>query len=112
MKGIANVIAASEKGQKNVGVTDAGIQPWLLGALPDVSKKDKQKLKMRGVEVRRSIKGGEDERTIKAKRKARISTKSGYERRLEKNRKGAMQGSQRRQRNSDTEDDEWMGIGD
>jgi ATP-dependent RNA helicase DDX52/ROK1 len=112
VKGIANVIAASEKGQKSVGVTDAGIQPWLLGALPDVSKKDKQKLKMRGVEVRRRIKGDEDERTIKAKRKAKISTKSGYERRLEKNRKGAMQGSQRRQQNSDTEDDEWVGIGD
>jgi ATP-dependent RNA helicase DDX52/ROK1 len=112
VKGIANVIAASEKGQKNVGVTDAGIQPWLLGALPDVSKKDKQKLKMRGVEVRRSIKGDEDERTVKAKRKAKISTKSGYERRLEKNRKGAMQGNQRRQRNLDTEDDEWVGIGD
>jgi ATP-dependent RNA helicase DDX52/ROK1 len=112
VKGIANVIAASEKGQKNGGVIDAGIQPWLLGALPDVSKKDKQKLKMRGVEVRRSIKGDEDERTIKAKRKAKISTKSGYERRLEKKRKGAMQGSQRRQRNLDTEDDEWVGIGD
>jgi ATP-dependent RNA helicase DDX52/ROK1 len=112
VKGIANVIAASEKAQKNGGVTDAGIQPWLLSALPDVSKKDKQKLKMRGVEVRRSIRDGEDERTVKAKRKARISTKSGYERRLEKNRKAAMQSSQRRWRNSDAEDDEWGGIGD
>lgn len=112
VKGIANAIAASEKGQRNAGVTDAGIQPWLLGALQDVSKKDKQKLKMRGVEVRRSIKGDEDERAFKAKRKAKISTKGGYQRRLEKNRKGAMQGSQRRQRNSDMEDDEWGGIDD
>jgi ATP-dependent RNA helicase DDX52/ROK1 len=112
VKGIANAIAASEKGQRNVGVTNTGVQPWLLGALQDVSKKDKQKLKMRGVEVRRSIKGDEDKRTFKAKRKAKISTKGGYQRRLEKNRKGAMQSSQRRQRNSGTEDDEWGGIGD
>jgi ATP-dependent RNA helicase DDX52/ROK1 len=112
VKGIANVIAASEKGRAKVGDGGSGIEQWLLGALPDVSKKDKQKLKARGVEVRRSIKGDEDEKTVKAKRRAKISTKSGYERRLEKNRKGAVQGSQRRQQKSDVEDDEWGGIGD
>ena len=108
VKVIANVIAASEK----AGDADSGIQPWLLGALPDVSKKDKQKLKTRGVEVRRSMKGDEDEKTVKAKRKAKISTKSGYERRLENNRKGAVRGSRRRQQDSDMEDGEWGGIDD
>jgi ATP-dependent RNA helicase DDX52/ROK1 len=112
VKGIANVIAASEKGGEKVGDGGSGIQPWLLRALPDISKKDKQKLKARGVEVRRSIKGDEDEKRVKAKRKAKISTKSGYERRLENNRKGAVQGSQRRQQDSDMEDDEWGGIRD
>lgn len=112
VKGIANVIAASEKGRENMKEADSGVQPWLLGALPDVTKKDKKKIKKRGVEVRRSIRGDEDERTIKAKRKAMISTKSGYERRLENNRKGAVQGSRRRQQDSDMDDDEWGGIGD
>jgi ATP-dependent RNA helicase DDX52/ROK1 len=114
VKGIANVIAASEKGQVNVGDGGSGIQPWLLGTLPDISKKDKQKLKTRGVEVRRSIKGHDDEKTIKAKRQAKIGTKSGYERRLENNRKGAVQGSRRRRRDSDADgdDDEWDGIDD
>ena len=112
VKGIANVIAASEKSREKVENGDSEIQPWLLGALPDISKKDKQKLKARGVEVRRSIKAGEDEKTVKAKRRAKISTKSGYERRLESNRKGAVQGSQRRQQGSDVKDDEWDGIGD
>ncbi len=110
VKGIANVIAASQKLRGKVD-DDGGIKPWLLSALPEISKKDKQKLKTRGVEVRRSIKEDEDEKTLKAKRKARISTKSGYERKLENNRKGAVRGSQRRMQDSDGEDnDEWGGI--
>ena len=112
VKGIANVIAASEKSQGKVVDGGSGIQPWLLGALPDISKRDKQKLKMKGVEVRRGITSHEDEKTIKAKRKAKISTKSGYGRRLENNRKGAVQASQRRRRERDTEDEGWDGIDD
>ena len=108
VKGIANVIAASEK----AGDGESGIQPWLLGALPAISKKDKQKLKTRGVEVRRRTQGDEDQKFVQAKRKAKISTKSGYERRLENNRKGAIQGSQRRQQGSDVEDEEWGGLDD
>ena len=117
VKSIANVIAASEKarGKGRDGAAEAGIQPWLLGALPNISKKDKQEIKARGVAARRSIKkGDEDEKSVKAKRKAKISTKSGYERRLEHNRKGAVQGSQRRQQQgaADADDEEWRGIRD
>lgn len=110
VKGIANVIAASQKGREKAD-DGSGIKPWLLNALPEVSKKDKQKLKTRGVEVRRSIKEDEDPKTLKAKRKARISTKSGYDRKLENNRKGAVRGSQSKQQDSDAEDnEEWGGI--
>ncbi|OBT73257.1 hypothetical protein VF21_08852 [Pseudogymnoascus sp. 05NY08] len=89
VKPIANIIAASEKaaGKKE----GEGVQKWLLDALPSVSKKDKKDLKMRGVEVRRA--GLEkDEKGAKAK----ISTKSGYERKVENRKKGAVMGSRRR----------------
>ena len=64
---------------------------WLLDALPDVSKRDKQMLKKRGVEARRSAKTGEK----KAAGRTRISTKSGFVRKMENNRKGAIQATQR-----------------
>jgi ATP-dependent RNA helicase DDX52/ROK1 len=96
VKGIANAIAASEKARGKAKVEDAedGVQKWLLNALPDISKKDRQELKARGVNVRRRLRAGEDDKEAKAKRTARISTKSGYERRLENNRKGAIAGRQ------------------
>ncbi|KAK2767940.1 RNA-dependent ATPase rok1 [Emmonsiellopsis sp. PD_33] len=93
VKNIANVIAASEKLR---GVTgEQGIQKWLLDALPNLSKRDKKELKHGGVKVRRPVtkKGDQDE---KDRRRTRISTKSGFERRMEHNRKGAVKGSQRR----------------
>ena len=97
VKGIANVISASQKGQKVApdGGRE-GVQKWLLNALPDVSKKERQRLKTRGVEVRRAIREGEDSEMSKAKRRVRISTKSGYERREENRRRGAAVGSRRR----------------
>ena len=112
VKNIANVIAASEKAKakaqaqtsQKVGSSTAtssrstftdssrpknperrGVEQWLLDALPDVDKKTRKQLKRKGVESRRT--GFED----REGRKARISTKSGYQRRLEqRRRKGGM----------------------
>ena len=108
VKNVANVIAASEKAraktpqQVHGGTTTSsgassnsintsrpkntekrGVEQWLLDALPDVDKKTRKQLKRKGVESRRI--GFED----REGRKARISTKSGYQRRLEQRRKGA-----------------------
>ena len=88
VKPIANIIAASEKA---AGKKEGSVQKWLLDALPNVSKKDKQDLKMHGVEARRV---GLDE--AKKRRGAQISSKSGYERKVENRKKGAIQGSKRR----------------
>ena len=115
VKGIANMIAASEKSGDSHAEKGTGLQKWLLRALPDLTKKDRQELKTRGVEVRRGRRGGEDAEIAKAKRKARISTKSGYDRKLQHNRKGAVLGRRKRQQVSGaTEDakDEWDGIDD
>lgn len=86
VRDVANIIAASEK-QAGKPLSEAGMQKWLLDALPKVSKKDKQKLKKHGVEARRTGVAGA---------KAKISTKSGYERKVENRRKGAVEGSKRR----------------
>ncbi|OAX82840.1 ATP-dependent RNA helicase ROK1 [Emergomyces africanus] len=93
VKNIANVIAASEKLRGVAG--DNGVQKWLLDALPNLSKKDKKDLKQHGVRVRRPLtkKGEQDD---KDRRRARISTKSGFERRKEHNRRDAVKASQRR----------------
>ncbi|KAK4992847.1 RNA-dependent ATPase rok1 [Elasticomyces elasticus] len=92
IKNIANVIAASER-QKGVKANDTGIQQWLLDALPTPSKRDKQLLKKRGVEVRRSTNGKDKPKDAL---KTRISTKSGYERRAENNRRATVMGSRSR----------------
>lgn len=96
VKGVANVIAASEKlrreeQQWSEGQSQ-GVQKWLLDALPTPSKKEKKELKRRGVEARRTVgrtgvKDGKESR--RGNKVARISTKSGYDRRIEHNRKGA-----------------------
>ena len=132
VKNVANVIAASEKLRKteegNSGAAQGGhgegIQKWLLQALPDVSKRDRQRLKRRGVEARRpattTTAAGRDGKGDKEKRKARISTKPGYERRLEQRRKGAVEGSQNRKEREETmggnidggEDSGWEGFED
>ena len=115
VKNIANVIAAAEKaktkannGEKPIG--DDGMQKWLLDALPSVSKKTKRELKQKGVESRRNTKDGARD---KEKRRARISTKSGYDRKIEHRRKGAIQGTRVRARErSPGSEDEWGGIED
>ncbi|MCJ1273021.1 RNA-dependent ATPase rok1 [Puttea exsequens] len=92
VKNVANVIAASERakrqsGGKRVngeGGREMGVQKWLLDALPDVSKKMRKELKRKGVESRRVGQEG-------VRGKERISTKSGYDRRVENKRKGAVE---------------------
>jgi ATP-dependent RNA helicase DDX52/ROK1 len=67
VKPIANVIAASEQLRTGVVTTgESSVQQWLLDALPTPSKRDKEELKRKGVESRRS-----------GNKMARISTKSG-----------------------------------
>lgn len=113
VKSIANLIHTSEKLQGK----EQSVQKWLLDSLPDLSKKDRQDLKKHGVKARAASaklkhdtdKGG----------KARISTKSGYDRRMENKRKGAISASRNRaqqpsiaQDAADSGDDEWNGLDD
>ena len=112
VKNVANVIAASERAKGHVKGEREGVQKWLLDALPDVSKKTKKELKRRGVESRRATVEKEGGREA---RKMRISTKSGYERRLENKRKGAVAGARRRMAQVEAggdegDDEEWGGI--
>ena len=90
VKLIANVIRASEK-LRGVSAENGSVKQWLLDALPTPSKRDRQQLKRRGVEARRAIKS-ED-----GKARNRISTKSGYVRKMENNRRGAKIASRRRE---------------
>ena len=116
VKNVANVIAASERAREKHVVADKhgeGVQKWLLDALPNVSKKTRKEMKTKGVEGRRvttEAAGG------KAARKMRISTKSGYERRMENKRKGAVDGSRKRllreEENGGLQDEEWEGFDD
>lgn len=91
VKLIANVIRASEK-LRGVEESEMSVKQWLLDALPDVSKKDKAELKKKGVGARRTVK------TEEGKVVNRISTKSGYERRVENRKRGAKIGSKNRER--------------
>lgn len=120
VKNIANIIAASER-QAGKPPSEASMQKWLLDALPKPSKEEKKKLKMYGVEARRGGLGaGKEGKEAKGKKgRMQISTKSGYERKLENNRKGAILGSKRRKREVQredaderpaAEDSEWGGI--
>ena len=117
VKNIANVIAAGEraKGQDKSGGKSKGkgerVQNWLLDALPRVSKKSKRELKQRGVESRRNVVGGAK---AKEQRRARISTKSGYDRRMENRRKGAAKGTRLRvvEEPAPVSEDEWGGFED
>lgn len=105
VKTVANVIAESEK-QAGKTAEESSVQKWLLDALPNVGKEDRKKLKERGVESRRSG------------NKAQITSTSGYERRKENNRKGAIEGSKKRKMEAgedhgkDNRDGEWGGIDD
>ncbi|KAF2268362.1 P-loop containing nucleoside triphosphate hydrolase protein [Lojkania enalia] len=86
VKGIANVIRAAEK-LRGRSEEEQSVKQWLIDALPTPTKRDKKLLKRRGVEARREVKDS------KGKGNMRISTKSGYERKLENRRKGAKIGT-------------------
>ncbi|CAG9955107.1 unnamed protein product [Clonostachys rosea f. rosea IK726] len=104
VKMVANVIAASEKQAGKTG-DDAGVQKWLLDALPNVAKADRKKLKERGVEARRT--GGGTQ--------AKITSRSGFERRKENNKRGAIAASKRRRdepSDDSGDEDEWGGLDD
>ncbi|CAK7215424.1 RNA-dependent ATPase rok1 [Sporothrix bragantina] len=133
VKSVANVIAASEKQAGKGAVAEGkGIQQWLLDALPEVTKKDKKRLKTRGVESRRSTttaaaadknkgKGGRpssshsknkrDGKETVPNAKARITSKSAWERRRDNNRRDAIASSkQRKQKEGDNDEGEWGGL--
>ncbi|KAI4622669.1 uncharacterized protein J4E87_006236 [Alternaria ethzedia] len=99
VKLIANVIRASEK-MRGVGEGEGCVKQWLLDALPTPSKRERQVLKRRGVEARRSVKaGGKEGRNGKAVKVKvdRISSKSGYDRKIENKRKGAREAARKRE---------------
>ncbi|KAJ5259263.1 ATP-dependent RNA helicase rok1 [Penicillium angulare] len=119
VKSIANVIDVSEKLRGGEG--EKSIQKWLLDSLPDLSKKDKQELKKHGVKARQISKhiGGKekgDGKEGKGSRAARISTKSGFERKLENRKKGAIAASRNRKAVATTDGNEsagsWNGLDD
>ena len=99
VKLIANVIRASEK-LRGVDEADMSVKQWLLDALPEVGKREKKELRKWGVEGRRNVKDKE------GKVKNRISTKSGYERRVEDRKRGAKRGSRNRERQGKEEREE------
>lgn len=118
VKNVANVIAASERAKEKHVATDQdkeGMQKWLLDALPKVSKKTKKEMKRKGVESRRAT---AEAAGARCGRKIRISTKSGYDRRVENKKKGAVEGSRKRlvqkeeRSRLEDEDEEWEGIDD
>ncbi|KAI5297357.1 RNA-dependent ATPase rok1, partial [Ascosphaera atra] len=97
---IANVISASEK-LRGVKEGEGEIQRWMLDALPSLSKKDKKDLKQHGVAVRRPAmlkdkEAAKEKGLDKESRRTRISTKSGFERQKENNRRGAIEATKRR----------------
>ncbi|KAE8355358.1 ATP-dependent RNA helicase rok1 [Aspergillus coremiiformis] len=112
VKNIANIINVSEKLRGTEG--EKSVQKWLLDSLPDLSKKDKKELKKHGVKARQSnLKGITDDQ---GQRKTRISTKSGFERRMENKKKGAIAASRNRKlqkpsgAESDSGEGDWNGI--
>ena len=116
--------AASRAGLQNPTSKDSGLQEWLLDALPDVSKDTKKMLKRRGIESRRAFhhsqslndgKGdgghGEDAEAAKRARRTRISTKSGYDRRMEGKKRGARQAITNRREDAGSVDDTHEALG-
>lgn len=101
VKNIANVISRSEKipstDENNSNKKHTSIGKWLLAALPAVTKKTKQELKQKGPESRRIAPRGHEADGGRMARKMRISTKSGYDRKLEhKHQEAALARNRRR----------------
>lgn len=94
VKSIANIIDVSEKLRGTEG--EKSIQKWLLDALPNLSKNSKKDMKKHGVKARQAPRLTDKDEDGKGTRGMRISTKSGYERRLENKKKGAIAASRNR----------------
>jgi ATP-dependent RNA helicase DDX52/ROK1 len=95
LKNVANVVAMAQKQKTGSDASSKeGVQQWLLDALPDLTKQAKKDLRKHGIESR-TAKGAKND--PKAARRGRISTKSGFERREENKKKGAIRGSKQRQ---------------
>ena len=116
IKSVANVIAATEKLRGGSEDDAFALPTWLMDALPKQSRADKKRLKRRGVESRRSLSAQAPTEEGKPTKKtaSRISTRSGYDRRLGNRRHGAIKSSAQR---SAAEGDlaveaeaEWNGI--
>ncbi|KAJ4397525.1 RNA-dependent ATPase rok1 [Gnomoniopsis smithogilvyi] len=101
IKSVANVIAVSEKQAGKTG-EQADVQKWLLDALPNVGKEEKKKLKTQG--------------GVAARKTAKITSKSAWERKREKNKRGAIEGSKNRKAREEAGDkaggSEWGGLED
>jgi len=129
VKAIANIIAASSSsssqspsmntrtGSGKASLNGSGVERWLLDSLPDLTKRDRKELKLRGVQSRRAVSASDDDKARREKRKARIETRSGYERQMEDRRRGAVQASLRRKTGGDgqregegKEDSDWSGF--
>ncbi|KAK5143152.1 RNA-dependent ATPase rok1 [Rachicladosporium monterosium] len=89
---VANVVAMAQK-QEGSSTKQASVQPWLLDALPKLSKEKKQTLKKRGIESRTTRGKANDSKAVRG---TRISSKAGFVKQVQNNRKGAILGSQRR----------------
>ncbi|KAI5807008.1 ATP-dependent RNA helicase rok1 [Geopyxis carbonaria] len=96
VKGIAQVIAASTT---NTAAAVGSVPKWLLDSLPAVGKNARKELKLHGVRERQG-------------REGRISTKSGFQRKQEGNRKGAVEASRRRKVEGDKEGSDGEGEGE
>ena len=116
IKSVANVIAATEKLRAGSEDDASTLPAWLMDALPKQSRADKKRLRRRGVESRRppSAQASTEDGKATKKTAARISTRSGYDRRLGNRRLAAVKSRARR---SAVESDqaaeaqgEWNGI--
>lgn len=100
LRPIANVIGkaggADTDGNGNSEKSASAIPPWLLDALPALTKQAKKDLRERGVDVRRAVKDSDDKKERRRKGRNVIGTKTGYEKKLENRRKGMAEGSRRR----------------
>ncbi|KUI70233.1 ATP-dependent RNA helicase ROK1 [Cytospora mali] len=98
VKSVANVIAMSEKQAGKTNETSA-VPQWLLDALPNVNKESKKKLKTGGVESRKT---------------AKITSKSGWERKKEHNKREAIKESKKRKKGDEPEggESDWGGLDD
>lgn len=107
LRPIANVIRKSQtKGDKANDQGENGIPDWLLDSLPALTKGVKKDLKERGVDIRRAVKESDDIKEKRRKGRNVIGTKSGYDKKLENNRRGMIEGSKRRKRR-----EEQRGVG-